>query len=221
MFSIEYAGGVKIHVPVSQAHLLSRYVGVAGREDAKLHNLSGKRWLSEKADAERAVQDLAASLLETQARRSVVPGVAFDPSPMYMQEFEAAFPYTETPDQHKAVEDVKRDMSLPNGTVYNDRMESAAVYEVFGDGPYCSSTKTMTGHALGAAGAIEVGLCWLMLKSDGRLLPHLNRSPVDPQLPPLRLARIGDVCRVDAAISNSFAFGGSNASVIIGRPRCG
>ncbi|MBQ9429939.1 MAG: transcription-repair coupling factor [Kiritimatiellae bacterium] len=113
VFSIEYAGGVKIHVPVSQAHLLSRYVGVAGREDAKLHNLSGKRWLSEKADAERAVQDLAASLLETQARRSVVPGVAFDPSPMYMQEFEAAFPYTETPDQHKAVEDVKRDMSLP------------------------------------------------------------------------------------------------------------
>ena len=107
------------------------------------------------------------------------------------------------------------------GTVYNDRMESAAVYEVFGAGPYCSSTKPMTGHTLGAAGAIEVGLCWLMLKSDGRLLPHLNRSPVDPQLPPLRLARIGDVCRVDAAISNSFAFGGSNASVIIGRPRCG
>jgi len=78
------------------------------------------------------------------------------------------------------------------GTVYNDAMECAAVERVFGDGICRFSTKPLTGHCLGAAGAIEAALCWLALRE--------RESP----------------CRV---LSNSFAFGGSNASVILGR-RC-
>ena len=110
VFTIEYAENAKLHVPVSHAHLLSRYVGVAGHK-AKLHRLGGKRWTREKADAERAVADLAASLLDTQARRKVVEGLAFNVEPNWLHEFEAAFPYQETVDQEKVIADVKRDMA--------------------------------------------------------------------------------------------------------------
>ncbi len=112
VFEIEYADGARLHVPTSHAHLLSRYVGVKG-EAVKLHRLDGKRWARDKADAQRAVQDLAASLLETQARRAVVPGFAYDVAAEGVAAFEAAFPYEETADQAQAIADVKRDMSQP------------------------------------------------------------------------------------------------------------
>jgi len=112
VFTIEYAEGAKLHVPVTHAHLLSRYVGVAGHR-AKLHRLGGRRWTREKADAERAVADLAASLLDTQARRQVVEGLAFNAEPPWLHEFEASFPYQETDDQVKVIEEVKRDMASP------------------------------------------------------------------------------------------------------------
>ena len=95
VFTIEYADGGKLHVPVTHAHLLSRYVGVKG-EQVKMHRLDGRRWTKDKEDAQRAVQDLAASLLETQARRAVVPGFAYDVEAPGVAEFEAAFPYEET-----------------------------------------------------------------------------------------------------------------------------
>lgn len=110
VFTIEYAEGAKLHVPVSHAHLLSRYVGMAGHK-VKLHRLGGKRWTYEKADAERAVADLAAALLDTQARRHVVEGLSFNPEPQWLHEFEAAFPYQETLDQENVIADVKRDMA--------------------------------------------------------------------------------------------------------------
>ena len=112
VFTIEYADGAKLHVPVSHAHLLSRYVGVKG-EKVKLHRLDGRRWTREKASAQRAVQDLAASLLETQARRSVAPGFAYDVTPPGIEAFEASFPWEPTPDQAKAIEDVKGDLAAP------------------------------------------------------------------------------------------------------------
>lgn len=109
VLTLEYAEGARLHVPVSHAHLLSRYVGVAGR-DAPLHRLGGKRWTHEKADAERAIQNLAVSLLETQARRQVRPGFAFESDPAWMHAFEAAFPYQETPDQEKVIAEIKADL---------------------------------------------------------------------------------------------------------------
>ena len=112
VFEIEYADGARLHVPTSHAHLLSRYVGVKG-EAVRLHRLDGKRWARDKAEARRAVQDLAASLLETQARRAVVPGFAYDVAAEGVAAFEAAFPYEETADQAQAIADVKHDMSLP------------------------------------------------------------------------------------------------------------
>lgn len=110
--AIEYAEGAKLYLPVSQTHLLTRYVG-AGRARPELHALGGKRWSREKEAAQKAIQDLAAQLLETQAKREALPGFAFGPDTPWQHEFEAAFPYQETEDQERAILDVKRDMESP------------------------------------------------------------------------------------------------------------
>lgn len=105
-------------------------------------------------------------------------------------------------------------------TVMNDAVESRVVERVFGLDTPCSSTKSQTGHTLGAAGAQEVGLCWLLLSdsNDARRLPsHLWDGAVDPDLAAIGLTAGGARWEKDLFMSNSFAFGGSNISVIIGR----
>jgi 3-oxoacyl-[acyl-carrier-protein] synthase-1 len=101
------------------------------------------------------------------------------------------------------------------GTTYNDAMECAAVRRVFGPSLPCSSTKPLTGHCLGAAGAIEAALCFLTLKRGKGLPPHAV-SPVDPALAPFPVPVCGDTTACRTAMSNSFAFGGSNAAVLLG-----
>ena len=110
VFTIEYADGAKLHIPAVHAHLLSRYVGVRG-EEVRLHRLDGKRWAQDKKNAQAAVSDLAAALLETQAKRDTVPGYAYDTCCEGAEAFDAAFPYDETPDQAAAIEAVKRDLA--------------------------------------------------------------------------------------------------------------
>ena len=100
------------------------------------------------------------------------------------------------------------------GTTYNDSMECAAVRRVFGDATPCSSTKPLTGHCLGAAGAIEAGLCWLALKNGTGMPPHAVDG-IDRELAPFPVPQVGDKTPMRNALSNSFAFGGSNATVIL------
>ena len=107
--AVEYAEKARLYVPVAQSHMLTRYVGI-GRRRPELHALGGRRWMRERAAAERAVQDLAAVLLQTQAKRSLLDGHAFPPDVPWQHEFEASFPYPETPDQHRAVAEVKGDL---------------------------------------------------------------------------------------------------------------
>lgn len=109
VLSVEYDQGARLQLPVSQAHLLTRYVG-AGAAAPRLHRLGGKRWSREKLAAETSVRDLASVMLETQAAREVMEGFAFSADQPWQHEFEAAFPFQETPDQHRAIEEVKRDM---------------------------------------------------------------------------------------------------------------
>jgi 3-oxoacyl-[acyl-carrier-protein] synthase-1 len=107
-------------------------------------------------------------------------------------------------------------------TQHNDAMESQAVAALFPAGVPCSSTKPMTGHTLGAAGALEAAFCWLSLSTGNRehaLPPHVWDGQPDPELPVLnwvtpasRLASTG----ARYLMSNSFAFGGNNVSLIIG-----
>ena len=104
------------------------------------------------------------------------------------------------------------------GTSQNDVMEARAVSRVLGAHTPCSSTKPMTGHTLGAAGALEAAFAWLAL-TRGKLPPHINGDRYDPDLPPLQLVRAGtDGSQASPryVMSNSFAFGGSNCSLILG-----
>jgi 3-oxoacyl-[acyl-carrier-protein] synthase I len=105
-------------------------------------------------------------------------------------------------------------------TPQNDAMESRAVEAVLGLNVPCSSTKPLTAHTLGAAGALEAALCWLTLTDDAhRLPPHWFDGERDEQLPALPLVQAGQRAAgpVRAALSNSFAFGGSNASLALVR----
>ena len=112
VFTLEYANGSKLHVPTTHAHLLSRYIGPDTKK-VRLHSLDGKRWNSEKEAAQQGIEDLAAGLLETQARRRIIPGFAFDLSDPWLAEFEAMFPWQETPDQKRVIAEIKADMSAP------------------------------------------------------------------------------------------------------------
>ncbi len=104
-------------------------------------------------------------------------------------------------------------------TVHNDRMESHAVARVFGHATPCSSSKPQIGHTLGAAGAMEAALCWLTLTADGPapLPSNLSDGVADPELAPLHLVERGEHAPCRITLSNSFAFGGNNASVVLGR----
>ncbi len=109
VLAIEYAEGAKLYVPMHHAHLLSRYVGMAGRT-ATLHRLGGGRWTREKGAAQTAVLDLAAQLLDVQARRNLLQGHAFPPDTPLQHEFENAFAFEETPDQVQVIREVRADM---------------------------------------------------------------------------------------------------------------
>ena len=106
-------------------------------------------------------------------------------------------------------------------TVLNDQMESRAIERVFGLDVPCSSTKPFTGHTLGAAGAVEAGICWLTLEAAERnFLPmHLWDGAKDTELPDIRLVtqdyRPSDPPR--HVLSNNFAFGGNNIALLLGR----
>ena len=99
----------KLYVPVTEAHLVSKYVG-AGKANPPLNTLGGTRWSKAKEQAEHAVRDVAAELLQIQAVRESQPGHAFPPDVPWQREFEGAFIYEETPDQMRAIVDAKTDM---------------------------------------------------------------------------------------------------------------
>jgi transcription-repair coupling factor (superfamily II helicase) len=111
---IEYAPGgdtvelPKLYVPVSETHLVSKYVG-AGRANPPLHMLGGTRWHKAKEETGKAVRDIAAEMLRIQAVRETQPGHACKPDTQWQREFESAFIYEETRDQITAIADTKAD----------------------------------------------------------------------------------------------------------------
>ncbi len=105
-------------------------------------------------------------------------------------------------------------------TLANDAMESRAVHALFGPQTPCSSTKSLTGHTLGAAGVTEIGFCYLTLSEtynpQGLLPPHVWDGVPDPACPRLNFITTHSSQRSRYALSNSFAFGGNNCCVILG-----
>ncbi|MDM5089521.1 beta-ketoacyl-[acyl-carrier-protein] synthase family protein [Aeromonas bestiarum] len=100
-------------------------------------------------------------------------------------------------------------------TRLNDAMESQAVHRLFGDKVPCSSTKPLTGHTLGAAGAIEAALACLLLER-ALPLPPQRVTTQDPALAPIRLVSGATRLAAPRVLSNSFAFGGNNVSLLFG-----
>ena len=109
VISLEFDDKVTLHVPLQESHLISRYVGLS-KAKPQLGRVGSGRWDKARQAAERATLDLAAELLRIQAQREAQPGHAFAEDTVWQREFEAAFPFTETPDQMKAIVAVKADM---------------------------------------------------------------------------------------------------------------
>ena len=106
---LEFAGGTLVYVPVSKIDLVQKYVG-GSKADPELSKLGGTSWQKKKERAEAAVLDLASEMVELQALREAQPGTAFPPDTDWQREFEAAFPYEETPDQLTTLGEIKHDL---------------------------------------------------------------------------------------------------------------
>jgi transcription-repair coupling factor (superfamily II helicase) len=106
---LEFDGGTKIYVPASKINLVQKYIG-GTKARPSLAKIGGKSWVRQKQAAQSAVSDLAADMLELQAAREARPGLRFAADTTWQQEFDAAFPYRETPDQLTAIDAIKADM---------------------------------------------------------------------------------------------------------------
>lgn len=101
-------------------------------------------------------------------------------------------------------------------TKLNDAMESKAIYALFSDSVPVSSTKPFTGHTLGAASILEAAICRLLLEQDLDIPIQINDGNYDPSLAPIRFVEKSQKLTKPAVLSNSFAFGGNNISLIFG-----
>ncbi|NLO88795.1 MAG: transcription-repair coupling factor [Clostridia bacterium] len=109
---LQYQGKDRLYVPTDQVELIQKYIGAEGHTP-KLHKLGGSEWARAKEKVRKSVQELAKGLLNLYAERQIIKGHAFSPNGPWQDEFEAAFPYKETPDQLKAISEVKEDMEKP------------------------------------------------------------------------------------------------------------
>ena len=110
--TVEYAEGDRLYVPATQADRLARYVG-ADASDPQVTRLGSARWRNVKDRVKEEVQEVAEDLLALYARREKVDGYAFSEDTIWQRELEASFPYIETEDQLRVLQQVKRDMEAP------------------------------------------------------------------------------------------------------------
>ncbi|MEC0333774.1 transcription-repair coupling factor [Paenibacillus macerans] len=106
---IMYAGGDKLSVPIEQIDMIQKYVGSEDKEP-KVYKLGGNEWQRVKNKVRSSVQDIADDLIKLYAERQAAPGYGFEKDSPEQQEFEGMFPYEETPDQLRAIEEIKKDM---------------------------------------------------------------------------------------------------------------
>ena len=109
--AIEYANGEVLRVPVYRLDLIERWV--ADRDDApppRLHRIGGRTWKNTRRKAEKAIQDMAAELIQLYAARQLAERPPYLPDGRWQKEMESSFLYEDTPDQRQATSDVKRDL---------------------------------------------------------------------------------------------------------------
>ncbi|MDO5303872.1 MAG: transcription-repair coupling factor [Clostridia bacterium] len=109
---IKYAGNDMLYVPVEQMDMVQKYIGSDG-VTPKINKLSSGEWKVTKAKAKAAIAEMASELLDLYAKRKMQKGYAFCKDTVWQQEFEDSFPYEETSDQLRSVEEIKEDMERP------------------------------------------------------------------------------------------------------------
>ncbi|MGM7703734.1 transcription-repair coupling factor [Pseudalkalibacillus sp. Hm43] len=109
--NLKYAGDDKLYVPVEQIDQVQKFVGSEGKEP-KVYKLGGSEWKKVKSKVQSSVQDIADDLIKLYAEREASKGYAFSEDAGLQQEFESAFPYQETEDQLRAIEEIKKDMEM-------------------------------------------------------------------------------------------------------------
>jgi transcription-repair coupling factor (superfamily II helicase) len=110
---VEYEGGDQLYVNVQNINLLSKYTAAEGSLP-HLSKLGSAKWSAKKEKVRKKLRDIAAKLIRIYAERKMTPGFAFPPDSIFQREFEASFMFEETPDQLKAIEEVKKDMQSPS-----------------------------------------------------------------------------------------------------------
>jgi len=106
---IKYSGKDKLYVPIEQIDLVQKYIGGEEKEP-KVYSLGGNEWNKVKNKVKSSVQDIAQDLIKLYAKREATKGFAYPDDNEYQREFEALFPYDETPDQLRTIDEIKRDM---------------------------------------------------------------------------------------------------------------
>ncbi|MBM3318474.1 MAG: DEAD/DEAH box helicase, partial [Candidatus Eisenbacteria bacterium] len=109
---IEYAAGDKLFIPVDQLNLVQKYAAEEGHRPV-LSRLGSGQWARTKAKVKKSIKEMAGELMRLYAQRKTRPGYGFPPDTVWQTEMEARFPYEETSDQLKAIEEVKEDMERP------------------------------------------------------------------------------------------------------------
>jgi transcription-repair coupling factor (superfamily II helicase) len=110
---VEYEGGDQLYVNVQNINLLSKYTASEGSLP-HLSKLGSSKWSARKEKVRKKLRDIAAKLIRVYAERKMTPGFAFAPDSIFQREFEASFMFEETPDQLKAIQEVKKDMQSPS-----------------------------------------------------------------------------------------------------------
>lgn len=106
---IKYANDDLLYIPTTQLELIQKYVGVGGKAP-KLNKLGGVEWAKTKKKVKNSLKNIADELIKLYAQRQTVKGFAFSKDTVWQKQFEEEFPYQETPDQLRCIEEVKRDM---------------------------------------------------------------------------------------------------------------
>ncbi len=109
---LDYQDSDRLYVPVDKLHKVQKYLGIEGA-DVRVDKLGGKAWETAKRKARESAERVAQELLKIYALRQIRQGTAFSPPDSVFREFEATFPFDETPDQIRAIEDVLQDMCSP------------------------------------------------------------------------------------------------------------
>jgi transcription-repair coupling factor (superfamily II helicase) len=107
--TVKYSGQDKLYIPVDQMNLIQKYIG-ADSIKPKINKMGGSDWVKVKTRAKKAIEDMAKELLNLYAKRQMVKGHSFSEDQPWQKQFEDLFPYEETEDQLRCIEEIKRDM---------------------------------------------------------------------------------------------------------------